>query len=82
MAQASRSVRKTKDGRKVITRTTKSGATIKKVKGAKGEDGKRQVTSTAKTKTKEDGSTTKRRTTAGGRSVTTKTKQVASLARL
>ena len=74
MAAASRSVRKTKDGRKVITRTTKSGATIKKVKSAKGEDGKRKVTSTAKTKTKADGSTVRRRTTAEGRNVTTKTK--------
>ena len=75
MAEASRSVRKTENGRKVITRTTKAGTTIKKVKSAKGADGKRQVTSTAKSRTKADGSTVKKRTTASGRSVTTKTKE-------
>ena len=67
MAESSRKVRKTKDGRKIVTRTNRKGQTISQdlVLAKKCEDGKRTVTSkfyVPRTRTKASGNTVKKRT--------------------
>ena len=73
MAESSRKVRKTKDGRKIVTRTKANGTTVKKVLGKKGEDGKRTASSTTRTRTTASGATVKKRTNKKGSTVKTRT---------
>lgn len=73
MAESSRSVRKTKDGRKIITRTKKNGATVRKTLSAKGEDGKRTVKGSTTSRTNKSGVEIKRRTKANGATVSSRT---------
>ena len=55
MSESNRSMRKTKDGRKVITKTKANGKTVTRVKSAKDEDGKRSLLGTRRTRTKDNG---------------------------
>ena len=74
MAESSRSVRRTKNGRKIVTRTNKAGKTVRKVMGAKGEDGKRKVKSTSRTKTLSSGATVTKKTGSGGNTTRKRTR--------
>jgi len=73
MAEASRSVRRTKDGRKIVTRTNRKGQTVSKTMSAKGKDGKRTVASKSRSTTTKSGATIKKRTTASGKTITSRT---------
>jgi len=78
MSESNRSVRKTKDGRKVITKTKADGTKVTRVRSAKGEDGKRSLLGTRRTRTKDNGTVVRSNRGADGtlRSKTkTKTKE-------
>ena len=74
MADSSRNVKKRKDGSKVVTRTTKGGKTVRKVLSAKGEDGKRTVKSTARTRTTAAGGTVTKKKGPGGATTKSRTR--------